>query len=51
MNGEISPQSSSEVAVKVEDQMDESQLDRLATGVTVDTAIPPSSSSVRYQSL
>ena len=51
MNGETSFQSTSEVAVKVEDQMDESQLDRLATGVTVDTAIPPSSSSVRYQSL
>lgn len=45
MNGETSFQSTSEVAVKVEDQMDEGQLDRLATGVTVDTAIPPSSSS------
>jgi len=47
MNGEIPPQSTTEIAVKVEDQMDEGQLDRLATGVTVDTAIPSSSSSVR----
>jgi len=53
MNGEIPFQSLSEVAVKVEEQMDESQLDRLATGVTVDTAVPSSSSSVRraYQYL
>jgi len=47
MNGEMSLQGTSEVAVKVEDQMDESQLDRLATGVTVDTAISSSSNSVR----
>jgi histone acetyltransferase len=47
MNGEIDLQSASEVAVKMEEQMDESQLDRLATGVTVDTAVPSSSSSVR----
>jgi histone acetyltransferase len=47
MNGEISLPSTSEVAVKVEEQMDEGQLDRLATGVTVDTAIASSSSSVR----
>ena len=51
MNGETPLQSTPEVAVKLEDQMDESQLDRLATGVTVDTAIPPSSSSVRCRSL
>jgi histone acetyltransferase len=53
MNGDIPLQSLSEVAVKVEEQMDESQLDRLATGVTVDTADPSSSSSVRraYQHL
>jgi histone acetyltransferase len=50
MNGEIPLQSTSGIAVKLEDQMDESQLDRLATGVTVDTAIPSSSSSVRCQS-
>ena len=47
MNGEILLQNTSEVAVKMEDQMDESQLDRLATGVTVDTAMSSSSSSVR----
>jgi histone acetyltransferase len=47
MNGEIDLQSPSEVAVKMEEQMDESQLDRLATGVTVDTAVLSSSSSVR----
>lgn len=47
MNGEISIQGTSEVAVKMEEQMDEGQLDRLATGVTVDTAIASSSSSVR----
>jgi len=47
MNGEINLQTASEVAVKMEEQMDESQLDRLATGVTVDTAVPSSSSSVR----
>jgi histone acetyltransferase len=47
MNGEIDLQSPSEVAVKMEEQMDESQLDRLATGVTVDTAVPSSSSPVR----
>lgn len=47
MNGELDLQSASEVAVKMEEQMDESQLDRLATGVTVDTAVPSSSSSVR----
>jgi histone acetyltransferase len=47
MNGEMSLQGTSEVAVKVEDQMDESQLDRLATGVTVDTAMSSSSNSVR----
>jgi histone acetyltransferase len=47
MNGEITLQSPSEVAVKMEEQMDESQLDRLATGVTVDTAVSTSSSSVR----
>jgi histone acetyltransferase len=46
MNGEIDLQSA-EVAVKMEEQMDESQLDRLATGVTVDTAVSSSSSSVR----
>jgi histone acetyltransferase len=46
MNGEIDLQNASEVAVKMEEQMDESQLDRLATGVTVDTAVPSSSSSV-----
>ncbi|KAI9511183.1 hypothetical protein F5148DRAFT_1281111 [Russula earlei] len=45
MNGEISPTNASEVPYKVEEQMDESQLDRLATGVTVDTAVPSSSSS------
>lgn len=47
MNGEIDLQGASEVAVKMEEQMDESQLDRLATGVTVDTAVSSSSSSVR----
>lgn len=47
MNREIHFQSTTDVAVKVEDQMDESQLDRLVTGVTVDTAISSSSSSVR----
>jgi histone acetyltransferase len=47
MNREIPLQSTTDVAVKVEDQMDESQLDRLVTGVTVDTAISSSSSSVR----
>ena len=47
MNGEIDLHSAAEVAVKMEEQMDESQLDRLATGVTVDTAISSSSSSVR----
>ncbi len=47
MNGETGLQGASEVAVKMEEQMDESQLDRLATGVTVDTAISSSSSSVR----
>ena len=47
MNGEIDLYGASEVAVKMEEQMDESQLDRLATGVTVDTAVPSSSSSVR----
>jgi histone acetyltransferase len=47
MNGEIDFQSTSEVAVKMEEQMDESQLDRLATGVTVDTAVSSSSNSVR----
>jgi hypothetical protein len=46
MNGEIFLPSTSEVAVKVEEQMDEGQLDRLATGVTVDTAIASSSDSV-----
>ena len=46
MNGEIDLHSASEVAVKMEEQMDESQLDRLATGVTVDTAVSSSSSSV-----
>jgi histone acetyltransferase len=46
MNGEIFLPSTSEVAVKVEEQMDEGQLDRLATGVTVDTAIASSSNSV-----
>lgn len=51
MNGEIDLQSPSEVAVKMEEQMDESQLDRLATGVTVDTAVPSSSSSVRLSIL
>jgi histone acetyltransferase len=44
MNGQISLP---EIAVKLEEQMDEGQLDRLATGVTVDTAIASSSSSVR----
>ena len=47
MNGEFTLQSPSEVAVKMEEQLDESQLDRLATGVTVDTAVSGSSSSVR----
>ena len=42
MNGQVPP-----IAVKVEEQMDEGQLDRLATGVTVDTATASSSSSVR----
>jgi hypothetical protein len=51
MNGEIDLQSPSEVAVKMEEQMDESQLDRLATGVTVDTAVSSSSSSVRLSIL
>ena len=45
MNGQISLPN--EIAVKMEEQMDEGQLDRLATGVTVDTAIASSSSSVR----
>ena len=44
MNGQTN---SSEIAVKMEEQMDDEQLDRLATGVTVDTAIASSSSSVR----
>ena len=47
MNGQIPPLNASEIAVKMEEQMDEGQLDRLATGVTVDTAIASSSSSVR----
>lgn len=51
MNGEITLQSPSEVAVKMEEQMDESQLDRLATGVTVNTAVSTSSSSVRLSIL
>ncbi|KAI0305460.1 histone acetyltransferase GCN5 [Multifurca ochricompacta] len=45
MNGEFTLPNTSEVAVKVEEQMDEGQLDRLATGVTIDTAIGSSSSS------
>jgi histone acetyltransferase len=47
MNGEIPLGGTTDVTVKVEDQMDETQLDRLATGVTVDTAMSSSSSSVR----
>ncbi|KAH8993251.1 Bromodomain-containing protein [Lactarius hatsudake] len=42
MNGQMSLP---EIAVKMEEQMDEGQLDRLATGVTVDTAMASSSSS------
>ncbi|KAH8995684.1 hypothetical protein EDB92DRAFT_1845494 [Lactarius akahatsu] len=42
MNGQVSLP---EIAVKMEEQMDEGQLDRLATGVTVDTAMASSSSS------
>lgn len=38
MNGEIQPINGHETAIKVEDRLDEGQLDRLATGVTVDTA-------------
>ncbi|KAI0048277.1 hypothetical protein FA95DRAFT_1491094 [Auriscalpium vulgare] len=45
MNGEISPMNGHERTVKMEEQMDEGQLDRLATGVTVDssaaTSAPP----------
>ncbi|KAI0055167.1 Bromodomain-containing protein [Artomyces pyxidatus] len=37
MNGEIPPINGHEHAVKLEEQMDEGQLDRLVTGVTVDT--------------
>lgn len=47
MNREFPLQSSSDVAIKMEEQMDEGQLDRLATGVTVDTAVLSSSSAVR----
>jgi len=47
MNGQVFLLNAPDVAVKVEEQMDEGQLDRLATGVTVDTAIASSSSSVR----
>ncbi|KAI0312749.1 histone acetyltransferase GCN5 [Amylostereum chailletii] len=37
MNGELPPVNGHGPPVKVEEQMDEDQLDRLATGVTVDT--------------
>jgi histone acetyltransferase len=47
MNGQIPLPNAPDIAVKMEEQMDEGQLDRLATGVTVDTAIASSSSSVR----
>lgn len=47
MNGQIPLSNASEISVKMEEQMDEGQLDRLATGVTVDTAITSSSNSVR----
>jgi histone acetyltransferase len=45
MNGQIPLPNATDIAVKMEEQMDEGQLDRLATGVTVDTAIASSSSS------
>lgn len=38
MNGEVQPINGHDTAIKVEDKLDEGQLDRLATGVTVDTA-------------
>ncbi|KAI0268751.1 histone acetyltransferase GCN5 [Gloeopeniophorella convolvens] len=43
MNGEISSVDGADVAVKMEEQLDEGQLDRLATGVTVDTSMASSS--------
>lgn len=48
MNGELPPTSCyNQPPVKVEEQMDESQLDRLATGVTVDTeGVAPTAVSI-----
>ncbi|KAA1474031.1 Bromodomain-containing protein [Dentipellis sp. KUC8613] len=43
MNGEISPMNGHAQIVKVEERMDEGQLDRLVTGVTVDTEGGPAS--------
>ena len=43
VNGKNAP----DFAVKVEDKMDESQLSRLVTGVTVDAGSGPTSSTVR----
>ncbi|THH20047.1 hypothetical protein EW146_g1247 [Bondarzewia mesenterica] len=40
MNGEIPHTNGHDIAVRADDQMDEGQIDRLATGVTVDTASP-----------
>lgn len=37
MNGEAQPRNGRNLTIKIEDKLDEGQLDRLATGVTVDT--------------
>lgn len=47
---EMRPNGVNGAKVKVEDKMDESQLSRLATGVTVDVA-GPASAAVRYDAI